>query len=140
MRKILVVVIALTCLPALAYCGEAQVPDRIAGRFFEILLQGKNADAIDFFMGLNPSMKGNVEQVGKMKSQVASAVRLYGRPFAVESVSVEDLTPSLQRRVYITKHPNHPLVWEMYFYRPKGEWMPDQLVFFDQYQVIGPKK
>ena len=140
MRKFVLAFIFSACLPTLAYCDEVQTPERIASRFFETLLQGKEAEAIDFFMGPNRFLRRNGEQVEQMKSQVSEAMRLYGRPFAVESISVEEITPSLQRRVYLTKHTNHPLVWEMYFYRAKNEWMPDQLVFVDQYQVIGRKK
>jgi hypothetical protein len=140
MKQFVLMFIFSACLPTLANCDEVQTPERIATRFFETLLQGKGAEAIDFFMGSNRFLKSNGQQVEQMKSQLSDAVRLYGRPFAVEPVSVEDLTPSLQRRVYLVKHPNHPLVWEMYFYRAKNEWIPDQLVFVDRYQVIGRMK
>jgi len=112
----------------------------MADRFFETFLNGGNVSAIDEFLGINPGLKGHAEQLQQLKAQLAGAVQLYGEPFAVEAVLVEDLTPSLQRRVYLTKHPRHPLVWEMYFYKAKNEWMPDQLNFVDQYQTIGSKK
>ena len=75
-----------------------------------------------------------------VKSQMATAVTLYGAPFGVEPVSVEDLAPSLQRQVYITKHEWIALTWEMYLYKPKGTWVPEQLQFVDQFQYIGRKK
>jgi hypothetical protein len=123
-----------------ARCAEAVMPGEIANRFFNIFLREGNLDAIDYFMGLSPVMKGNAEQLQQMRSLLANAVRVYGPPSAVEAVSVEDLAPSLQRRVYITKHTSRPLVWEMYFYKPKNDWVPDQLVFLDQYQLLESKK
>lgn len=140
MRKFVFALVCSTCLSVAAYCAEARTPEQIAGQFFDALLKGRNADAIDLFMGANPVLKRNTEQVERMKAQLSEAVRIYGPPFAVELVFNEDLTPSLQRRVYLTKHPSHPLVWEMYFYKAKSEWIPDQLVFLDQYQAIGRKK
>jgi hypothetical protein len=75
-----------------------------------------------------------------LKSQLGTVSQLYGAPFAVELVSMEDLTPSLERRVYITKHEWIAVTWEMYFYRPKDIWVPNQLLFADQFQLIGRKK
>ncbi|MEO6080735.1 MAG: hypothetical protein ABIQ86_13305 [Steroidobacteraceae bacterium] len=125
MKKCILVTLALIAVPAFTFSAEVLTPQAIANRFFEYFLKDGNVEAIDYFMGLNPKLKANAAQVQKMKDQLAGAVRVYGKPLAVESVSVEDLTPSLQRRVYITKHSNRPLVWEMYFYKSVGEWMPD---------------
>jgi hypothetical protein len=134
-----IALMASIAMTSLAHSADALTPQSIGGRFFEIFLKGGNVEAIDYFMELNPLLKANAEQRQQMKDLLTRAVRLYGPPIAVELVSVEDITPSLQRRVYLTKHANHPLVWEMYFYRAKDEWMPDQVLFVDQYQILGRK-
>lgn len=132
--------VALLAIPTVTLSVEAPSPQAIANQFFTILLKRSNDEAVDYFMSLNPKMKGNAEQSRHMKDQVANAVKLYGKPFAVELVSSEDLAPSLKRYVYITKHAYHPLVWEMFFYKPKDAWLPDQIMVVDQYQLIGAKK
>lgn len=136
----ILITMAILGFSGLAYGADALTPQSIADRFFATFLKGGDVSAIDGFLGLNPIFKDRAEQMQQLKAQLASAVQLYGEPLTVEPVLVEDLTPSLQRRVYLTKHPRHPLVWEMYFYKAKSEWIPDQLIFVDQYQVIGPRK
>ena len=115
-------------------------PDSISSQFFDTLIRGDSAKAIDGFFGLNPLFAGKGQQLQLLKTQLAGALQIYGPATAAELVTKEDLAPSLQRRVYITKHELHPLQWEMYFYKGKSGWLPDQMQFVDQYQVLGPKK
>jgi hypothetical protein len=89
---------------------------------------------------LNPLFKDKGQQLQLMKTQLTGAIQIYGPASAAELVSKEDLSPSLHRRVYITTHDLHPLTWEMYFYKTKSGWLPDQMLFVDQYQVLGSKK
>lgn len=140
MRRRVLAMIALTIFPALTWSAEALSPRHIAAKFFETFLNGGSVEAVDYFMGLSPLLKANSEQILQMKALLTSALRLYGEPIGVEEVSVEEITVSLQRHVYLTKHASHPLIWEMYFYKPKDQWIPDQLLFVDQYQILGKKK
>lgn len=136
------IAISLICFVASisAHAADPQIPEKIAATFFASLLKGDSSRAVDEFFSKNPLLKEKTQQVQLLKSQLTTVAQIYGAPFAVELVSVEDLTPSLQRRVYITKHEWHPVAWELYFYKPKEEWIPDQILFVDQYQVIGRKK
>lgn len=140
MRIKIFAAVTLMSIHTLTYCAQPAMPLTIANQFFTTLLKGDDDGAVDYFMGLNPKLKENLEQSRQMKALLENAVRLYGKPFSVELVSSEDLSPSLQRRVYVTKHRYHPIVWEMYFYKPREEWLPDQIVLSDQYQLIGAKK
>ncbi|HUK41366.1 MAG TPA: hypothetical protein VLX11_09990 [Candidatus Acidoferrales bacterium] len=121
------------------HAAETQTPEKMAAAFFETFMKGDSAKAVDELFSINPLIKEKPQQLQLLKSQLTTISQLYGAPFAVELVSVEDLTPSLQRRVYITKHEWHPVTWEIYFYKPRGEWLPDQLVFADKYEVLGRK-
>lgn|GEM_PF-2561468 len=140
MTRRVLATISLIALASVVYSAEAPAPQVVANRFFEIFMKGGNVEAIDYFMAQKPVLKANAEQLQQMKTLLASAVRLYGEPIGVEEISIEEITPSLQRRLYLTKHASHPLVWEMYFYKPKDRWIPDQLLFVDQYQILGRKK
>ena len=120
--------------------AESPMPEKIAARFFDTLMKGDPVKAVDDFFSLNPKFKDKIQQLDLLKSQLGTVTQLYGQPFAVEEVSIEDLTPSLQRRVYITKHQWIPITWEMYFYKPKSDWVTVQLLLVDQFQLIGRKK
>jgi hypothetical protein len=138
--KLIVVAILMTALGVGVGQAETLTPEKIAATFFETLIKGDDTKAVDGFFSLNPLFKGKAQQVQLLKSQLGTVSQLYGAPFAVEVVSVEDLTPSVQRRVYITKHEWVAVTWEMYFYKPKDAWVPLQLLFADQFQMIGRKK
>lgn len=125
---------------AFASSGAELTPESISTHFFDTLVKGDSSKALDEFFGLNPLFKEKGQQLQVMKTQLAGAIQIYGPASAAELVLKEDLSPSLQRRVYITKHPLHPLSWEMYFYKAESRWLPDQMLFVDQYQILGPKK
>lgn len=124
----------------LTQAAESLSPEEIAAEFFDKVLKGDNGPAIETFFSTNPPIIGKAQELQLLKSQLNTVTQVYGQPYAVEAVLVEDLTASLQRRVYITKHEWHPVTWEMYFYKPKAEWIADRLLFVDQYQVIGRRK
>jgi len=133
--------LGLALLLATAVVSAADpTPDSISSQFFDTLIKGDSGKAVDGFFGTNPMFKEKGQQIQLLKSQLSGALQIYGPATAAELISKQDLSPSLQRRVYITKHEFHPLSWEMYFYKGTSGWLSDQLVFVDQYQVIGPKK
>lgn len=134
------VLAATLLLVSFAASGAEPTPDSISSQFFDTLVKGDSEKAIDGLFGLNPLFKDKRQQIQLVKTQLAGAIQIYGPASAAELVLKEDLSPSLQRRVYITKHDLHPLSWEMYFYKAKSGWLPDQLLFVDQYQVLGSKK
>jgi hypothetical protein len=120
--------------------ADVPITEKIATSFFDTLIKGDTVKAVNEFFSSNPKFKDKIQQLDLLKSQLGTVIQLYGQPFAVEVVSVEDLTPSLQRRVYITKHEWIAITWEMYFYKPKLDWVTVQLLLVDQFQLIGRKK
>lgn len=135
-----VLAILLCTLPVGATWAADVTPDSICSQFFDALIKGDSDKAVDGFFGRNPQFKDRAQQITLVKTQLTGALKVFGPATAAEMVSSEDLSPSLHRRVYITKHEYHPLTWEFYFYKAKAVWLPDQLTFVDQYQVIGSKK
>jgi hypothetical protein len=118
----------------------AATPESIANNFFATLMKGDAAKAVDAFFSLNPNFGAQAPQLQMLRTQLQGALQVYGTPSGVESIQTEELAPSLQRRVYMTNHATHPLVWEMYFYKSKSGWLPDQIQFRDTYELLGPKK
>lgn len=139
-RFVLGFALVFICVFTTSFSADKQTPESIASAFFATVLKGHGNEALDALWASNPIFKERVQQLQLLKGQLATALQIYGVPYDVEPVSVEDITPSLQRRVYITKHEFHPLVWEMYFYKAEVGWLPDQLIFVDQYQLLGKRK
>lgn len=141
MRRLLAGLMLLTafCAPVV-HAASAPSPDEMADALFGKMIKGDSGQAVDEFFSANPLVLQKAQQMQLLKGQLGTVMQLYGQPFAYEKISTEDITPSLQRRLYLTKHEYHPVIWEMYFYKPKDRWLPDQLLFVDQYQVLGPKK
>jgi hypothetical protein len=75
------------------YGAEGPAPEQIAAAFFDTLLKGDTSKAVDQFFLSNSAIKQRVEQIKLLKSQLSTVTDIYGKPFAVESVFVEDLTP-----------------------------------------------
>lgn len=115
-------------------------PESIANNFFATLMKGDAVKAVDAFFGLNPNFGAQAPQLQMVKTQLQGALQVYGTPSGVEPILIEELAPSLHRRVYLTNHATHPLVWEMYFYKSKSGWLPDQMQFRDTYELLGAKK
>lgn len=130
----------LLITPACLSAEGAVTPESIANAFFDTLMTGDAVKAVDGFFGRNPNFEKQSQQLQMVKTQLQGALQVYGNPSGVEKILTEDLAPSLQRRVYLTNHATHPLVWEMYFYKAKSGWLPDQMQFRDTYELLGSKK
>ena len=138
MKKIVVFVSLVVIL--LVPAAQADEPKVIIKSFFDTFLKGNGPEAVDGFFSTNPIVAQKAQQLQLLKSQLLTVTQIYGMPFGYELVVEEVLSPSLRRYVYITKHEYHPISWEIYIYKPKDRWIASQLLFVDQFQVIGVKK
>lgn len=128
-------------MSAACMAGAAEsTPETYSAQFFETLIKGDGAKAVDDFFGANPLIKGREPQLQMLKTQLSGVLQIYGPASGAELIIKEEFSSSLERRVYITKHDFHPVTWEMYFYKGKSGWLADQLQFADQYQFLVRKK
>jgi hypothetical protein len=70
-----------------------------------------------------------------MKAQTKNAIAILGKPMGFEKIGERDFSASLKRLVYLQKFAVYPVVWHIYFYRAKDEWVANTIVFNDN---IGP--
>ena len=134
-----IAVICLSCFCPFSFADERN-PDHIAEKFFASFIAGDSDKALGELLSVNPVLAERVQQLQLLKSQVRGAIEIYGPGAEVELIHKEELSGSLQRHVYLTRHRLHPLVWEMYFYKADGGWVLSQVLFADQFQFIGRKK
>lgn len=136
-RLVLFVSAVFVSLFANAYEGS---PSEQVTQFFAELKVGKNSEAIDNLYSSNPLMSQKPQQLTMLKQQIGVIAPLYGSLTSSENIHTEQLSPSLVRIVELAKHENHPVVWEFYFYKPKGKWIISHGVFNDQFQSVDAKK
>ncbi|WOT03960.1 hypothetical protein [Shewanella youngdeokensis] len=137
--KNLITGIALCCLSFSSTAYEGSPKSQVAA-YFSDLVAGKYSTAIDSLYSSNPLMASKAQQLTLLKQQVSSVPALYGKLHGYETLSHEELSPSLVRIVTIAKHQNHPVNWEFYFYKINSTWVVSHGTFGDQFQYIGKKK
>ncbi len=108
--------------------------------FMEKLVKGEIDGAADAFFGTNPLISGKQQQVDFVKMQIANGFKMFGQPSAYELVLEKAYGASLKRFVFITKHEQHPLIWEFYVYRPKDAWIASNMNFSDELDLLEGRK
>ncbi len=118
----------------------ADTPPEKSDSFFQSIIKGDIEQAYDqLFIGSSiPTDKP--QAVTLLKQQTKSGLPFYGELIDYELVSKEEFGKSLTRLVYILKSEKHPTVWELYFYKPKGNWVLSNIQFNDQFNFLSSKK
>ena len=137
--KLRLIILALTMLSYNLHAYEG-TPSNQVDMFFAELTAGKVNESIDNLYSSNPAMQQKIQALTMIKQQLASLTPLYGKMLGSEELSQEELTPSLIRIVQVAKHELHPVIWEFYFYKPQNKWIISQVMFVDQFQIVGAKK
>ena len=66
-----------------------------------------------------------------MKAQTKSGLALWGKPLGFEKIAERDFSPSFKRLTYLQKFELYPVVWHIFFYRAKDEWIANFIVVND---------
>lgn len=107
----------------------------MATKFFQMIQKGKINEAYNqVFIGSIMSTE-KPQQLEMVKNQT-QAISMYGGIIDFEKISEESIGSSIIRLVYVLKSEKHPTIWELYFYKPKSEWILSQIMFNDQFQKL----
>jgi hypothetical protein len=139
MKKMTVFVLAGIICCAIATTGFAKEPREFVEEFFNYVKTGKVSQGYDIlFAGSGiPAMKP--QAVDMLKTQTASGLPMYGKILGFEKVREEKFGISIVRLVYILKSEKVPTIWEFYFYKPQTSWFLGNIIFNDQFQLLGSK-
>lgn len=108
------------------------------GMRFETFLSNVSADSDGALEALFAGSKIAVTKPqawAAMKAQTKRALAAYGKPLGFEKMNERDFTPSLKRLTYLQKFELYPVVWHVFFYRAKDEWVANSVIVNDN---IGP--
>lgn len=140
MQKKIVALFLITVLSVYCVPLWAQEPKEQAEQFLSDLMKGDVETAYDTIFAGTKMAELKPQAVSGLKTQTKSVFPLYGTPFAYEIIHNENLSPSLQRIVYILKFDLTPTTWEFYFYKARDKWTLNKITFYDQFQNIAPMK
>ncbi len=64
-------------------------------------------------------MGQKTQQLTLLKQQLGTVATLYGTFIGSENIPIEALSSLLVRIVQVAKHEFHPILWALYFYKPR---------------------
>ena len=139
MKRVIVFVLAVIITCTIASTGLTKEPGEFVEEFFKYVTEGKVSQGYDIlFAGSGiPAMKP--QAVDMIKTQTASGLPMYGKILGFEKIREEKFGISVVRLVYILKSDKAPTVWEFYFYKPQTSWFLGNILFNDQFQLLGSK-
>jgi hypothetical protein len=140
MRIKMIWVIAFFVMSVSVCAAQDQSPRTMAETFFHSLQGGKISQAYDqLFAGSNiPQTKP--QEVEMVKRQTESGLTLYGKILGFELIREEKFGASVVRLVYVLKSEKAPTIWELYYYKPKGNWFLGRFLFNDQFNLLEAKQ
>lgn len=129
----------LLCFPLVVQAAEATSPQEKAETFLGSLKSGNVSAAYDNLFAGSSIPADKPQAVSMLKQQTQTALPIYGKVIGHELLYEEKFGASVIRLVYLLKSEKHPTVWEFYFYKPKVEWFLSNILFNDQFQLLGKK-
>jgi len=130
----------LLLVPSLSFAAETKPAKAMVETFFANLQKSDVSSAYDNIFRGSGIPKEKPQAVTVLKQQTQAGLPLYGKILGYELVREEVFGTSLVRFVYLLKSEKHATTWEFYFYRPKTEWFLANVVFNDQFNLLGPKQ
>jgi hypothetical protein len=125
----------ISALPASSLCCDSVASTNASEsveRFLQRFTTSESDQAVDQLFAGSGFSESKPQDIVMLKSQIRTAVGLYGTPIGLEKIREEDFSPSLKRLVYLQKFDKTPVAWEFYFYKPKDKWVINTLSFKDQ--------
>jgi hypothetical protein len=140
MKRVIILALTAILLYAIASPCLAKEPREFVEEFFAQVKAGKVSTGYDIlFSGSGiPAMKP--QAVDMLKTQTASGLPMFGKVLGFERITEEKFGTSIVRLVYVLKSEKGPTIWEFYFYKPQTNWFLANVLFNDQFQLLGSKK
>src|SRR5438094_8880058 len=139
-KKVKKWIVLLFLISSFSYAVETQPPKAMAETFFASLQKSDVTGAYDNLFRGSSIPKDKPQAIAMLKQQTQGVLPFYGKVLGHELVQEESFGTSLVRLVYLLKAEKHVTVWEFYFYKPKSEWFLVNVLFNDQFNLLGPKK
>ena len=136
MFKGVAVVLGFT-FPLLVAAENLSTPRSRADQFFYLIENGKTGEAYTFLFAGSSAPTQKAADFQRLRTQTESALSLYRPLLGYELIHEEAFGSAIVRLVYVLKSEQHPMTWELFFYRPKDRWLISSVTFGDKFQQLG---
>jgi hypothetical protein len=136
MCKGLALVLVLV-FPLMVGSEDFSTPRARAEQFFYLIGNGKTSEAYTFLFAGSSAPKDKAADFQRLRTQTESALSLYQPLLGHELIHEERFGSAIVRLVYVLKSEQHPMTWELFFYRPKDRWLISSVTFGDKFQQLG---
>jgi hypothetical protein len=95
----------------------------ISDKFFDMVQQGKGADAVDYIFGTNPAMKKVPDQVEQVKTQFGSLGTLMGAYVSHTKLAETKVAGMFVYQHYFVAYERQPISVRIQYYKPGSTWL-----------------
>jgi hypothetical protein len=92
-------------------------------KFFDMLQQGKAADAIDYVLGTNPLLKKMPDQAENLKAQFAALGTLAGSYISHAKLAETKVADMFVYQHYFVAYDRQPISVRIKYYKPGTAWL-----------------
>lgn len=111
---------------------QADSPTQMVESFLSDLGRGEMDKAFEQLFG-GSLLASQPTQMQVLKSQIQSAMAVFGKTLGAELYSEKHYGESVVRLIYIQRLEKHPLIWKFWVYRGPTGWRANAVVFNDQF-------
>ena len=110
------------------YTSQAQQAEgssyqAMSDKFFTMLQQDKNADAVNYLLSTNPAMKTVPDQVDQLKSQFSSLGTLAGAYISHTLLVETKVTDRFVYQHFFVAYERQPISVRIKYYKPGTTWL-----------------
>lgn len=129
MRIIGFTIFVVICLVSSVGYAEEKAPYQMrAELFLTTVIEGQVDKAYeDIIKG--SLLEQKTQETALLKQRTSGISTVIGKFLCFEFIKQENYGNSIVRLVYLLKAEFHPLAWEIYFYKPKAEWILIEIKF-----------
>lgn len=123
------------CFPLVIHAGT-DIPLKMSDNFFNALQSGKTKDAYSALLKNSYILRDQPQALTGLTGQTHNEFEMNGQMLGFELVKRTAFGESLDRLTYVVMLEKVPTVWELYFYKPKGEWYLTGIKFTQQLDAL----
>lgn len=119
----LIATVLLLCIPNFAQAEDASY-QAMSDRFFTMIKQGKNTDAVNYLVGTNPEIqKRSPDDVERLRSQFGSLGTLMGSYISHAKLIETKVADVFVYQHYFVAYDRAPISIRIKYYKPGATWI-----------------
>jgi len=129
----MILVLGILLMAGTSYAAS---PERMAGDFLEMVQEKKVNEAFEMLFEGSVIQSTKTEAVEELKTSVLSKMDQYGNVVGSEIILRERISKTIFRVVGVLEANDLPIVFDMYFYKPNGDWRLINISMNDRVDLI----